>query len=117
MKYNFYGFIVGGEGPDVWEKECDISAVDFSDASTQVMGIAERLGGTVVQLEQNDRPENSEDKLTTLRANLERLAERWEEERTECGTHESHGLMGSMLTDFERVLAGETPPETGKEWK
>lgn len=53
MKFNYLALIQGGGGPDVWDKELPISAVDFRDASNQAITEAEELGGHVVSLEQN----------------------------------------------------------------
>lgn len=47
---NYLAFIIGGEGPDVWDKEILISATDISDAAKQAQAKAEELGGEVVQL-------------------------------------------------------------------
>lgn len=49
--------IQGGLGPDVWEREAELSAVDFMDATRQAVFKADELGGRVVSLEQNDYPE------------------------------------------------------------
>ena len=43
MEY-FY-LIQGGTGPDVWDKEGTLSAVDITDAAKQAKGKAEELGG------------------------------------------------------------------------
>lgn len=51
MKYLV--LIQGGLGPDVWDQEKDISAVDFMDAAKQAVGFAEELHGHVVSLEQS----------------------------------------------------------------
>lgn len=71
MSYNYLALIQGGEGPDVWDKEKQISAVDFADASGQAVDLAERLGGHVVELSQNDYPQPSKDaRITQLEAEL-----------------------------------------------
>jgi hypothetical protein len=54
MNYNYLALIQGGIGPDVWDKELLISAVDFRDAANQAIAKAEELGGCVVSLEQNE---------------------------------------------------------------
>lgn len=54
MKYNYLALIQGGIGPDVWDKELTISAVDFRDASSQAIAQAEDLGGQVVSVEQSE---------------------------------------------------------------
>jgi ribosomal protein L18E len=51
---NYLALIQGGIGPDVWDREICISAVDFLDAAKQAVAKAEELGGQVVSLEQND---------------------------------------------------------------
>jgi hypothetical protein len=52
MKY--LALIQGGIGPDVWDKELQISAVDFRDAANQAAACAEDLGGQVVELNQSN---------------------------------------------------------------
>lgn len=54
MNFYYLALIVGGVGPDVWDKEEDISAADFMDAAGQAQAKADELGGQVVMLEQND---------------------------------------------------------------
>lgn len=54
MKFNYLAIIQGGIGPDVWEREVGISAVDFADASKQAIGKAEDLSGYVYSLEQSE---------------------------------------------------------------
>jgi hypothetical protein len=51
---NFLAIIVGGEGPDTWEREREIThAVDFMDAAQQAQAQADELGGFVFSLEQS----------------------------------------------------------------
>lgn len=52
MKY--LAFIAGGLGPDVWDREVEIDAADFRDASEQAIAKADELGGQVCSLEQSD---------------------------------------------------------------
>lgn len=52
--YNYLALIQGGLGPDVWDKELPISAVDFRDAANQAIAQAEELGGHVVRVEQSE---------------------------------------------------------------
>lgn len=53
MKYNnFLAMIQGGLGPDVWDKEVLLFAVDFRDAANQALARAEEMGGQVVLLQQ-----------------------------------------------------------------
>lgn len=54
MKYNYEAVIAGGIGPDVWDKEIMISAVDFRDAANQAIAAAESAGGVVILVEQAD---------------------------------------------------------------
>lgn len=54
MNYNYFAFVQGGLGPDVWDRELQITAVDFQHASSIALAEAEELGGHVVSLEQND---------------------------------------------------------------
>lgn len=51
--YNYAALIQGGSGPDVWDREFLISAVDFKDAANQAIARAEEFGGHVVSLEMN----------------------------------------------------------------
>lgn len=51
MTYNYLAIIQGGLGPDVWDMELPLSAVDFMDATKQAIGYAEEHGGHVVMLE------------------------------------------------------------------
>mgnify|MGYP001583052739 CR=1 FL=1 len=46
--------IQGGLGPDVWDLEKEIDAVDFRDAANQVIAWAEDEGGQVVSLTQSE---------------------------------------------------------------
>lgn len=52
MNYNYTALIQGGLGPDVWDQEVQISAVDFMDAAKQAVARAEEYSGHVVTLEQ-----------------------------------------------------------------
>jgi hypothetical protein len=56
MNFDYLALIVGGNGPDVWDKEANISAADFMDAAGQAQAKADEWGGQVVMLEQNDTP-------------------------------------------------------------
>ncbi len=58
MSFDYLALIVGGEGPDVWDKEESINAADFMDAAGQAQAKADEWGGQVVMLEQNDEPRN-----------------------------------------------------------
>lgn len=49
----FLGEIQGGIGPDVWDLEIEIEAVDFRDAANQAIARAEEFGGYVVVLTQD----------------------------------------------------------------
>ena len=51
MKEIWGAIIQGGIGPDVWDREVSIDAVDFMDAAKQAQGKAEDLGGHVVELQ------------------------------------------------------------------
>lgn len=50
-KPEWLALIQGGVGPDVWDKEVGIDAVDFLDAANQASGKAEYYGGYVASLE------------------------------------------------------------------
>lgn len=56
MNFDYLVLIIGGIGPDVWDKEENISAADFMDAAGQAQAKADEWGGQVVMLEQNDMP-------------------------------------------------------------
>lgn len=76
IEYNYLALIQGGIGPDVWDKEMQISAVDFCDAANQATARAEELGGQVVELNQNDWNVPIADSLSALKRTLQRLDER-----------------------------------------
>lgn len=76
MNYNYLALIQGGSGPDVWDKEMQISAVDFRDAVNQATARAEELGGQVVELNQNDWNMPIAGSITALKRTLSRLNER-----------------------------------------
>ncbi len=59
MSFDYMALIVGGIGPDVWDKEVHISAANFMDAAAQAQARADERCGQVVILEQNDMPPNS----------------------------------------------------------
>jgi hypothetical protein len=59
MNFDYLALIVGGIGPDVWDREVNISGADFMDAAGQAQAKADEWGGQVVMLEQNDMPPNS----------------------------------------------------------
>jgi len=74
---NIYNALLqGGLGPDVWDKELSISAVDMQDALNQSNGKAEELGGQVVLLEQVDWPTKIGGTITALKETLRRLNDR-----------------------------------------
>ena len=76
MKFNYLALIQGGLGPNVWDRELQISAVDFRDASNQALAQAEELGGQVVELSQNDWNVPIQGSITALKRTLLRLDER-----------------------------------------
>ena len=76
IEYNYLALIQGGIGPDVWDKEMQISAVDFRDAANQATARAEELGGQVVELNQNDWNVPIANSITALKRTLQRLDER-----------------------------------------
>lgn len=49
----FIAIIVGGIGPDVWDRDVEIDAVDFADAAQQAQGKAEEMGGRVLTMEES----------------------------------------------------------------
>lgn len=61
MKFDYYAFVIGGEGPDVWDKELQIDAADINDALNQAQGYADETGGWVCTVEQTDHPESTKD--------------------------------------------------------
>lgn len=52
----------GGQGPDVWDAEQEVSGVDIFDALAQARRFTEE-GGWVFRIEQNDYPPTSREKL------------------------------------------------------
>lgn len=72
----------GGLGPDVWDREVEVSAVNIQDAINQVIGDVEDAGGWIYAIDQNDYPPISRQKLESSIADLERaLAEAKRENR------------------------------------
>ncbi len=76
MSYNYNALLQGGIGPDVWDKDLQISAVDMKDALNQATGTAEEMGGHVVLLEQVDWPTKIEGTVTAIKETLRRLNHR-----------------------------------------
>lgn len=113
MTYNYLALIQSGLGPDVWDKEMQISAVDFRDAANQAAARAEELGGQVVQLDQNDWGEQIQDSLTAVLRTLARLNER---------VHNGYDFnadkdmmtaeVGMTLNRYNSVLGGTNPDST-----
>lgn len=56
MKFNYLALLQGGIGPDAWDKEFQISAVDFMDAAKQAQARAEEYNGYVASLEGDPEP-------------------------------------------------------------
>lgn len=54
--FHYTAIIVGGIGPDVWEREFACSACDIVDAVGQAHAEAEEMGGWVVDVGQSDYP-------------------------------------------------------------
>lgn len=52
---DYLATIVGGTGPDTWEKELNIVADDIMDAAAQACGQADEMGGYVFSLDSSDR--------------------------------------------------------------
>lgn len=65
--FNYWAFMVGGSGPDVWDKEIKISACDIEDAVKQAMGEAEECGGWICRVEQQDEWEADSPMLVRVR--------------------------------------------------
>lgn len=63
----------------------------------------------------DDQPENASvvERCAVLRANLERLAARWEDSALWEGMVT---ISGPFAQTLRRVLSGETPPDPGGEW-
>ena len=76
MSYNYNALLQGGIGPDVWDKELQISAVDMKDALNQATATAEEMSGHVVLLEQVDWPTKIEGTVTALKETPRRLHHR-----------------------------------------
>lgn len=120
MSFNYSAFIIGGEGPDVWDKEVEIYACDFADAASQAVGKAEQMHGHLVRVEQEDAPSDSYQKLSKLRADMERLAARWEPEMSsisDSGSITREKAINSLRqVELLYVLSGQTPPDPGMKW-
>jgi hypothetical protein len=52
MSFDFHALIIGGIGPDVWDKEIVFTAADFMDAAGIAQSKADELYGQVASLEQ-----------------------------------------------------------------
>lgn len=61
--FNYVISYGGGIGPDVWDKEMEISAVDINDAIAQACGYVEDSGGWVFMVSQEDYPQSTRDQL------------------------------------------------------
>lgn len=48
----FIAMIVGGIGPDVWDRDLEIDGSDFADAAQQAHEKAEEMGGRVLTMEE-----------------------------------------------------------------
>lgn len=48
----FIAMIVGGVGPDVWDRDVEIDGADFADAANLAQGKAEEMGGRVLTMEE-----------------------------------------------------------------
>lgn len=71
--YNYTALIQGGIGPDVWDREVQVSAVDLLDAAKQMAGRAQEMHGWLVSVEQNDRPEWQQEQVVKLEDALKRI--------------------------------------------
>jgi len=75
--FNYVVSYGGGVGPDVWDSEMTISAVDISDAISQAIGQMEESGGWVFMVSQEDYPmttrEKLEEKLEQANARIKEL--------------------------------------------
>lgn len=94
----YLAIIFGGEGPDVWDKELQISACDFSDALHQAESTAEDAGGELFSLEKWEHPSFFTSKLET-EAKLTAAREALEKEKRE---HRETMLNLSWMTDRAR---------------
>lgn len=66
----------GGVGPDVWDAEMTLTAVDIADAIAQANGRIEESGGWIFMVSQEDYPMTTREKLEERTRTLEReLAE------------------------------------------
>lgn len=54
--FTYTAFIIGGEGPDVWDKEIAFTACDIGDAVGIAQGHAEEMGGWVTDVGQTYEP-------------------------------------------------------------
>lgn len=55
----FLATIQGGDGPDVWDKECFIDAADFMDAAGLAAAKADEFCGQVTRIDQCDCSEDA----------------------------------------------------------
>jgi len=75
--FNYVVSYGGGVGPDVWDNEITISAVDINDAISQSAALMDECGGWVFMVSQEDYPpttrETLEKERDSLRAELASL--------------------------------------------
>lgn len=61
--FNYFVSYGGGIGPDVWDRELQIGAVDIQDAIAQAQGHIEECGGWIFQVSQEDYPPSTREQL------------------------------------------------------
>lgn len=85
MKY--LAFIVGGIGPDVWDKEVAVDGADFRDAALLANGQAEEMGGRVLLMEEWDsnwKPGDTFKKFARTMIEKQHISERLMKSRLAC---------------------------------
>lgn len=70
--FNYCVSYGGGVGPDVWDREIEVSAVDIADAISQVSGRVKEECGWIFMVSQEDYPQTTrekfDEKLNQIRA-------------------------------------------------
>jgi hypothetical protein len=68
--FNYLVSFGGGIGPDVWDKEMQLSAVDIADAVSQAQGRMEECGGWIFMVSQEDYSPSTREKLESENQSL-----------------------------------------------
>jgi hypothetical protein len=92
--YNYTVYYGGGDGPDVWDAEKNVFAVDIRDALAQCGEIVDE-GDWIFSIQQNDYPEPTGDRL---RAKLAAA-----EQRIEQAEKIEEGLTNTLSAEAEHI--------------